>query len=114
MKNKAIFSFIAFVVLLLLGIIFVNSYVQAISKQEEAQLRKEILNQQMQNDNTTREEADRIYKNTEERMTNYDNNCIQNENCPIYQQNNNYTRHHHNQCSKNNFRKNCLESMCNR
>ena len=102
MKNKAIFSFIAFVVLLLLGIIFVNSYVQ------------EILNQQMQNDNTTREEADRIYKNTEERMTNYDNNCIQNENCPIYQQNNNYTRHHHNQCSKNNFRKNCLESMCNR
>ncbi len=107
MKNKALFCFIAFVVLLLLGIVFVNSYVQAISRQEKQELRREILNKEMQNNNIIREQTNDIY-------INYNNNCVQNENCPIYEQNNNCERHHHNQYLNNNFRRNCSGSMCNR
>lgn len=76
--------------LLLFSVVFANSYVQAISKEERLQTHREILEQKVKNNEMTEEAADAIYKNIEERITNCDNiACEQYENCQNYQQNNN-------------------------
>ena len=50
MKNKLIINFIIFV-LLLLSIVFANSYVQALSKQEKLEIKKDLLEQEVKNNN---------------------------------------------------------------
>lgn len=70
-RNKIIVSFL-FCIVLVFGIVYANSYVQAQSKQGYTM---------------KTEEFDEIYQNKEERMQNSFNNCEQNQNCPIYQQN---------------------------
>lgn len=112
MKKKVIVSIVIFA-LLLISLVFANSYVQALSKEERLQVKKEILEQKVEENKITKQQADQIYDNMEERMTNCDNVCVQNENCLVYQQN---------QClhQNNNYMRNCGRGqnhhnrMCNR
>ena len=113
MKKKVIISIVIFA-LLLISVVFANSYVQALSKEERLQVKKGILEQKVEENKITKQQADQIYDNMEERMTNCDNVCVQNENCPVYQQNgvcvqqdNNYMRncgrgqnHHNRMCNR--------------
>ena len=107
MKNKLIINFIIFV-LLLLSIVFANSYVQALSKEEKLEIKKDLLEQEVKNNNITEEEANGIYKNIEQRMINCDNYCVYDYKCKIYSQNNNCISHN-NQCFQRNcnYRRNC-------
>lgn len=82
MKNKVIFSFIVFILLLLI-IVFANSYVLALSKQEKLGIHKELMEQQIENN---KENFAQIYKNVENKIANC-NTCQQNENCLMYEQN---------------------------
>ena len=113
MKKKVIISIVIFT-LLLISVVFANSYVQALSKEERLQVKKGILEQKVEENKITKQQADQIYDNMEERMTNCDNVCVQNEKCPVYQQNgacvqqnNNYMRncgrgqnHHNRMCNR--------------
>ena len=100
MKKNLIFSIVIYA-LLIVGVMFVNSYVQALSKQEKLQIEKEILEQEINNNKINQEEAIQIYKNMEERVTECDI-CEQYHNCPIHEQNN-YCIERNNQCSKRNY-----------
>lgn len=122
MKKKAIILFIIFI-MLLVSVAFVNSYVKALSRQEELQLEKETLEQELKNSEINEKEYNQIYQNIDNRMVNCYNDCEQNENCPIYQENNYCTRqnNHHNShrnydCVENCPRQqNCSKGMwCNR
>ena len=101
MKKKVLFSTIIFA-LILLSIVFITSYVQAFSKEEKLQIKKEMLEQEVKENKITEEEASQIYKNIETRVTNCDNVCGQNENCPIYQHNTNCIGQN-NQCIQRNY-----------
>lgn len=99
MKNKVIVSFLIFM-LLLISVVFANSYVQALSKEEKLQ---------------TKQEANESYQNMEERIINCNNNCDPNENCPLYQQNSNcMTRN--NRCLQEHcgYQRSCTRNMCKR
>lgn len=103
MKNKLILSFIIFIIVLL-SIVFANSYVQALANQEKL----EILEQDIKNNK---------YNNIEEKgiNRNCNNYCIQNENCQIYQKDSECTRRN-NHCSQENhhYKRNCYNgNMCN-
>ncbi len=102
MKNKVIVSFLFFM-LLLVSVVFANSYVQVLSKEEKLQAKQEILEQEVKNNSLTKEEANEIYQNKEERIRDCNNNCSLNENCPLYQQNSNCM-------TRNNL---CLQENCN-
>lgn len=82
MKKKLIFSIIIFT-LLIVGIIYANSYVQALS-------RREINNK------------GEIYKDREGININCYNYCEPYEECPVYQQNGNCTRRN-SQSSQRNY-----------
>lgn len=91
MRKKLIISVIIFAVLLV-SIVFANSYVQALSRR---QMNKNIQNSE-------------ICQNMEERMNNCDNICQQNENCPMYQQNDNCMRQNNHDWQRNcNDTRNC-------
>ena len=119
MKKKVIISIVIFA-LLLISVVFANSYVQALSKEERLQVKKGILEQKVEENKITKQQADQIYDNMEERMTNCDNVCVQNEDCPVYQQNGACVQQ--NQClqQNNNDMINCGRGqnhhnrMCNR
>ena len=120
MKNKVIVSFLIFM-LLLLSVVFASSYVQALSKEEKLQAKQEILEQEVKNNNLTKEEVIEIYQNREERIIDCNNNCDLNENCPLYQQNGNcMTRN--NACLQENcngrrncgYQQGCTRNMCKR
>lgn len=89
MKNKVILAIIVFIILIL-GIIFGNSYVQALSRKERLQVNRE-----------------------KGMNTNCYNYCEQYDNCPIYQQNGNCQRrnnqysHENYHCSKDYNRGRC-------
>ena len=120
MKKKIVVS-IAIFALLLISVVFANSYVQALSKEERLQLNKQILEQKLENNEITEEQANQIYENMQERITYCDNLCQQNENCPIYQQNGDCIQQN-NQCiqKNDNYIRNCGRGqnhhnrMCNR
>lgn len=95
MKKKIVVFTIIFS-LLLISVIFVNSCVQAFSKEEKLQINKEVLEQK-------EEREKQIYKNMEEVIQNCNNTCETNENCFMYQQNEN--------CLNTN--KQCLQKKCN-
>ena len=99
MKNKLIISFAIFA-LILISIVFANSYVQALSKEEKLQMEKEILEQKIENSKITEKQADQIYKNMEENMANCNNICQQNEICPIYTQTGNCIKQNHHDLQK--------------
>lgn len=94
MKKKLIISIIIFAVLLV-SIVFANSYVQALSKR---QINKKVENSQ-------------IYQNIKERMNNCDNICEQNEECTMYQQNEDCPMYQQNEnCitpNNHNWQRNC-------
>lgn len=120
MKKRIIISLIIFI-LLLVSIAFANSYVKALSKQEELQIKKEILEQELKDNEITEKEYNQVYQNIDDRMVNCYNNCEQNENCPIYQENNycirqdNHHSHKNYDCIENCTRQqNCYRKMCNR
>ncbi|MCI8519430.1 MAG: hypothetical protein HFJ51_05095 [Clostridia bacterium] len=94
MKNKIIISFVIFI-LLLLSIVFANSYVQALSREER------LIEKQVQN-NKAVEAANYNYSNLEERSINCYNYCEQNEECPIYRDNGHCSRRN-NYCSQRNY-----------
>lgn len=107
--------------MLLIGIVYAKTYVQSFANEENLQVKKEILEQRVEDNEITEEEADKIYKNIKERMTNCNNICEQNENCTIYQQNNNCMKQHHQYNQKNynntnncNKQQNCNNKMWNR
>lgn len=97
MKMKVILSFMIFIILLL-SIVFVNSYVQALS-------REEIIEQKILNNKITEEEYYQIYRNIGETIPNCYNNCQENENCPMYQQHSNCMKKN-NQCVPKSY--NCI------
>ena len=78
MKNKVIFSLVIFI-LLILSVIFTNSYVQALSKEEKWEI-----------------------KNREAKNINCNYYCEPNENCPIYQENRSESVRQNNQHSHHN------------
>lgn len=88
MKNKVIISSVIFI-LLLLGIVFANSYVQALSREEK------ILDNQAENTTVN-------YSNIREKTVNCYNYCEQNENCPIYQENG-YCTTRNNHCQQRSY-----------
>jgi len=115
MKKKIIIFFITFI-LLLLSILFVNSYAKALSKEEKLQIKKEIIEQEVRNDRINEEQTNQIYQNIEERMINCDINCNQNNNCQIYKNNGSCMRQD-NQCVQENcnHRRNCNNQQnCNK
>ena len=94
MKNKLIISIII-LALILMGIVFANSYVQALSKRQ--------IN--------TQAEDSQFYESMEEIVNNCNNICEQNEgcqmyqqkeDCPMYQQNENCITH-----NNHNWQRNC-------
>ncbi len=101
MKKKLVIFAIIFA-LLLISIVVANSSVQAFSREEKWQVKKQILEQKVEDNKITEEEASQIYRNIEERMANCDNICEPYENCPIYQQNSNCMKQN-NQCSQKNY-----------
>lgn len=120
MKNKVIISFIIFIIILL-GVVFANSYAQALSKEERLEIKRERLEEKVRDNIISEQEADEIYKMVNERMESCDNECIQNENCQVYQKHNNCI-YQNNQCSQRNYncrtncnrQQNCGQRMCNR
>lgn len=118
---KKVIIFVGIIALLIISAVFANSYVQALSKEERLQVKKEILEQRVEENKITEEQANQIYKNMEENMTNCDNICSQNEECPINQQDGN-CRQSNNQCVQQNddYMRNCGRGqnrhnrMCNR
>ena len=95
MKNKIIIVCMIFILLSVI-IAFANSYVKALSRDE-------------------------FYRNTEDRVLDCYNYCEQNENCPIYQENNycirqdNHPSHKNYDCIQDCTRQqNCSKRMCNR
>lgn len=119
MKKKVILYFLIFTILLL-SVAFINSYVQALSKEEKVQIENEILEPEIRKNDSV-EEADKVYRNIEERMTNCYDNCKENESCPIYYQHSN-CMNENNQCTQKNYncRRNCnnkqycIKKSCNR
>lgn len=121
MKKKIAISFVMFF-LLLISVVFANSYVQALSKEEKLEIKKEIIEQDVKDNKISQEQANQIYQNIEQRITNCNYNCESNENCPLYHQNNNCINknanciNQNNQYSQKNYncRRNCAKEMCNR
>lgn len=112
MKKKVMLISIIFV-LLLLSIVFANSYVQALSKEE-------ILNQKVTN-NEIIDKCNVLCTNTQKEMINCDNNCYQKEACEIYDKSNNCINQD-SQCVQRNYncktscsnKQSCTIRMCNR
>lgn len=121
MKKKIAISFIIFL-LLLISVVFANSCVQALSKQEKLEIKREILEQNVKDNKISQEQANQMYQNMEERITNCNYNCDLNENCPLNHQNSNCINQNsncinqNNQYSQKNYncRRNCAKEMCNR
>lgn len=120
MKRKVIVAIVIFI-LLLISVIYVNSYAQAFSKEERLQVKKEILEQKVEENIITEEQANQIYDHMQEKMMDCDNFCQQNQNCPIYQQNYNCTQQNTQCLQPNNnhmrscdSRQNCHNRMCNK
>lgn len=105
MKKKLIVAFMIFI-LLSLSVVFANSYMQGLSKEE-------ILEQKVRNNEIIEEEANEIYRNIEERMINCNNNCKQNGNCQIHKQNST-CRRQNNECLQRNCdtQQNCMKRTC--
>lgn len=103
MKNKLIFSLIIFIVGLL-SVVFVNSYVQALSKQEILEVNCR------QNENCVQNNNCRQNENCPQ-----NNNCEQNQNCQMYKYDNK-SINQNNEClqKKYNCRRNCTKQMYNR
>ena len=94
---------------------------QALSKEEKLQVKKEILEQKVKDNKITEEQASQTYKDMEERITNCDNICEQNEDCSLYNQNRNCVRQNNQDLQKNcnnvrncNRQRDCHNRMCNR
>ena len=75
MKKKIAISFIIFL-LLLISVVFANSCVQALSKQEKLEIKREILEQNVKDNKISQEQANQMYQNMEERITNWGNLCL--------------------------------------
>lgn len=99
-KKLVIFAIIS--VLLLISIVVANSSVQAFSREEKWQVKKQIWGQMVEDKKMTEEEASPIYKKVKEAMVNCDNICEPYENCPMYQQNENCMKQN-DQCSQRNY-----------
>ena len=108
MKHKLMVSFI-----ILMLVVFSVVFAQGLSKQERLEIKQQMLKQEVEENRMTQEQADEIYKNIEERMTNCDYNCVENQNCPMVQQNSNYGRHHNDCLTPNNHcRRTGTRQMC--
>lgn len=103
MKRKLIIYFCIFI-LLILGLVFASSHVQALSKQEWLG-RKQEFREELRNN---RSENNQICRNVQERIAECDF-CEQNEYCQVHQNINCINRQ--NQCltSTHKCRRNCVK-----
>ena len=57
---KKVIIFVGIIALLIISAVFANSYVQALSKEERLQVKKEILEQRVEENKITEEQANKI------------------------------------------------------
>lgn len=112
MKNKAIIFF-TFLTIILLAVVFVNSYAEAVFKKDNSQEKRRV--QECQQNCNRNEECVMYQENCNQNNNNclvYEENCKQNEECPVYKEE--CTINSQNNCGMNRtYKKECNRKSCN-